>query len=308
MLLLKMLCPMQDFVVITFYKFFDFPDYKEQQQPIFNFADEQNIIGTILLAAEGINATIAGTQPALDAMLAFLRSGDRLADLTYKVSTAEKPPFKRLKVKLKKEIVTLGQPNIDPNNTVGTYIEPQDWNDLIQNPDVTLIDTRNDYEVAIGTFHGAKNPQTKSFREFPEYVAQNLDPAKNPKVAMFCTGGIRCEKATSYLLNQGFQEVYHLKGGILKYLEEIPAAQSLWEGECFVFDERVTVKHGLELGKYELCYACGHPIDEEDKAAEGYEIGVSCPYCVEALTPERRSRFEEKWRQREQMKAQQAQP
>ncbi|MBV5260788.1 rhodanese-related sulfurtransferase [Synechococcus moorigangaii CMS01] len=297
---------MKDFVVITFYKFFDFPDYQERQQAIFNCAAAQNIIGTILLAPEGINATIAGTQSALDALVTFLRNDPRLADLTYKVSTAPKQPFKRLKVKLKKEIVTLGQPNVDPNNTVGTYIDPQDWNDLIQNPDVTLVDTRNDYEVGIGTFKGAINPNTKSFREFPEYVAQNLDPKKHPKVAMFCTGGIRCEKATSYLLNQGFQEVYHLKGGILKYLEEIPTTESLWEGECFVFDERVTVKHGLETGQYELCYACGHPIDATDKASAAFEMGVSCPYCIEALTPERRSRFEARWQQRQQMKGCQA--
>jgi UPF0176 protein len=297
---------MQDFVVITFYKFFDFPDYKERQQPIYDFATTHGIIGTILLAPEGINATIAGTQSALDEAIAFLRQDDRLADLTYKVSTAPKQPFKRLKVKLKKEIVTLGQPSVDPNNTVGTYIDPKAWNDLIQNPDVTLVDTRNDYEVGIGTFKGAINPQTKTFREFPEYVAQHLDPATHPKVAMFCTGGIRCEKATSYLLNQGFQEVYHLKGGILKYLEEVPASESLWEGECFVFDERVTVKHGLKTGEYELCYACGHPIDQADKASADYEAGVSCPYCIEALTPDRRSRFEAKWRQRQQLKAHQA--
>ncbi len=302
----KPLNEMNDFVVITFYKFFDFPDYKERQQSIFHFAESQGIIGTILLAHEGINATIAGTQTALDAMVDFLHRDDRLADLIYKVSLAPKQPFKRLKVKLKREIVTLGQPNVDPSSIVGTYIDPKDWNKLIQDPEVILIDTRNDYEVGIGTFQGAINPRTKTFREFPEYVAQNLDPEKHSKVAMFCTGGIRCEKATAYLLDQGFQEVYHLKGGILKYLEEIPVEASLWEGECFVFDERVTVKHGLETGQYELCYACGHPIDEEDKASNTYEIGISCPYCIEALTPERRSRFEAKWQQRQQMRAHQA--
>lgn len=292
---------MQDFVVITFYKFFDFADYKEQQQSIFNFAATHNILGTILLASEGINATIAGTQPNIDATLDFLKSDLRLADLTHKISTADSAPFKRLKVRLKKEIVTFGQPQAKPNEKVGTYIPPAEWNQLIEDPAVTLVDTRNEYEVGIGTFQGAENPHTKSFRDFPEYVAANLDPAENPKVAMFCTGGIRCEKATSYLLNQGFEEVYHLQGGILKYLEEIPAEQSLWEGECFVFDERVTVKHGLAQGNYELCYACGHPIDDEDKASNEYEQGISCPYCIEALTPERRAKFTERWRQREQM-------
>lgn len=295
---------MKDFVVITFYKFFDFDDYKERQQPIYNFAAEHHIIGTILLAAEGINATIAGTETDIRAMLAYLKGDRRLTDLTHKISSAEKAPFKRLKVRLKKEIVTFGQPDAKPSEQVGQYVPPSEWNQLIQNSEVTLVDTRNDYEVGIGTFQGAKDPHTKSFRDFPDYVAQHLDPEKNPKIAMFCTGGIRCEKATSYLLKQGFQEVYHLQGGILKYLEEIPEADSLWEGECFVFDERVTVKHGLEEGEYELCYACGHPIDIEDKRSPHYEIGVSCPYCIEALTPERRAKFTEKWQQRQQMKAQ----
>ena len=295
---------MKDFVVITFYKFFDFDDYKERQQPIYDFAASYEILGTILLASEGINATIAGTEKAIAAMLDYLKGDRRLADLTHKVSTAEKAPFKRLKVRLKKEIVTFGQPDAKPNEQVGQYVPPSKWNELIQDPEVTLVDTRNDYEVGIGTFQGAKDPNTKSFRDFPEYVAANLDPEQNPKVAMFCTGGIRCEKATSYLLKQGFQEVYHLQGGILKYLEEVPEENSLWEGECFVFDERVTVKHGLEEGDYELCYACGHPIDAEDKASKDYEIGISCPYCIEALTPERRAKFTEKWQQRLHMKAQ----
>jgi UPF0176 protein len=298
---------MKDFVVVTFYKFFDFPDYTERQQPLLNFATAHNIVGTILLAAEGINATIAGTPNDIQATLDFLKGdflqGDRrLADLTHKLATAPEAPFKRLKVRLKKEIVTLGQPQANPSQQVGTYVPPSQWNDLIQNPEVTLIDTRNNYEVEIGTFKGATNPQTQSFRDFPQYVATNLDPTEHPKVAMFCTGGIRCEKATAYLLSQGFQEVYHLEGGILKYLEDIPEDQSLWQGECFVFDERVTVKHGLTTGAYELCFACGHPIDQEDKTSPDYEIGISCPYCIEALTPERRSKFTEKWRQRQQQK------
>lgn len=295
---------MKDFVVATFYKFFDFADYTERQQPLLNFATAHNIVGTILLAAEGINATIAGTPDDIQATLDFLKGdflqGDRrLADLTHKRSSAPTAPFKRLKVRLKKEIVTLGQPQANPSQQVGQYIPPSQWNDLIQNPEVTLIDTRNNYEVEIGTFKGATNPATDTFRDFPQYVATHLNPTQNPKVAMFCTGGIRCEKATSYLLSQGFQEVYHLQGGILKYLEEIPEDQSLWEGECFVFDERVTVKHGLATGEYELCFACGHPIDQEDKNSPDYNIGISCPYCIEALTPERRAKFTAKWQQRQ---------
>jgi UPF0176 protein len=180
---------------------------------------------------------------------------------------------------------------------VGTYVTPQEWNDLISDPEVTVIDTRNDYEVHIGTFKGAQNPQTNSFRDFPKYVRQNLDPSKHKKVAMFCTGGIRCEKASSFMLSAGFAEVYHLKGGILKYLEEVQPEESLWEGECFVFDERITVGHGLEPGNHELCFCCGHPLTDEDKTSSKYEEGISCPWCFDGLTEEKRVRQQEKWRQ-----------
>jgi UPF0176 protein len=201
-----------------------------------------------------------------------------------------------LKIRLKPEIVTLGLPEVDPNEKVGTYVEPENWNDLISNPEVIVIDTRNDYEISIGTFKGAENPQTQTFRDFPEYVKQNLDSHKHKKVAMFCTGGIRCEKASSYLISQGFQEVYHLKGGILKYLEEIPPEESLWEGECFIFDQRITVSHNLETGNQELCFGCGYPVSETDKTSPKYEKSISCPHCFHTLTPEKRKRLQQKWK------------
>ncbi|BAY78609.1 rhodanese domain-containing protein [Nostoc linckia NIES-25] len=283
-------------VVATLYKFVKLPDFAEKREPLLSYCQGQGIKGTILLAEEGINGTIAGSRQAIDSVLWFLRSDPRLADLEHKESYTQTPPFERMKVRLKQEIVTLGLPEIDPNERVGTYVTPQEWNDLISDPEVTVIDTRNDYEVNIGTFQGAENPQTLSFREFPDYVRQHLDPTKHKKVALFCTGGIRCEKASSFMLNQGFAEVYHLKGGILKYLEEIPAQESLWEGECFVFDERVAVSHGLEEGSYELCLSCGHPISEEDKLSPKYEQGISCADCFDSLTDEKRARQQEKWR------------
>jgi UPF0176 protein len=266
-------------IVATFYKFVSLPDYPQKQEQILAYCQEQNLKGTILLASEGINGTIAGTPQAIDNTLTFLQSDSRLADLEVKHSPATKMPFRRMKVRLKKEIVTLGKPDINPIKKVGTYVSPKEWNQLISEGSVTVIDTRNDYEVEIGTFKGAKNPNTQSFREFPEYVAQQLDPKQHKKVALFCTGGIRCEKATSYLLDQGFEEVYHLQGGILKYLEEVPTQESLWEGECFVFDQRVALGHNLTPGHYDLCYGCGHPISEADKATPEYEPGESCPHC-----------------------------
>lgn len=284
-------------VVATFYQFVRLSDCETLQVKLLQYCQSQGIKGTILLATEGINGTIAGERSAIDAMLTFLRSDPRLAGLQHKESTASDFPFERMKVKVKKEIVTLGKPEVKPAELVGTYVSSQDWNDLISDPDVIVLDTRNDYEVKIGTFHRAINPETHSFREFPEYVEQNLDPTHHRKVAMFCTGGIRCEKASSYLLHQGFQEVYHLQGGILKYLEEVPAEASLWQGECFVFDERIAIKQGLEPGTYEMCRSCGHPISDEDKAAPQYEEGISCPHCYDALTPEKRSRQLERQRQ-----------
>jgi UPF0176 protein len=249
-------------VVATFYKFVRLPDSAELRSSLHTRCESLDIRGTILLAAEGINGTIAGTPEAIEAFLTGLRLDSRFADLEHKESTASAPPFDRLKVRLKAEIVTLGLPEIDPNERVGTYVKPEDWNALIQDPDVVVIDTRNQYEVNIGSFERAENPQTRSFRQFPDYV-QRLDPAQHPKVALFCTGGIRCEKASSYMLSQGFSEVYHLQGGILKYLEEVPEAESLWQGECFVFDQRVAVQHGLAAGTHEMCQACGYPIAQE---------------------------------------------
>ena len=285
-------------VVAAFYKFVKLPDYAELRSPLLELCLAQGIRGTILLAAEGINGTIAGTRQGIDAVLTGLRSDDRFADLEQKESIADEMPFDRLKVRLKREIVTLGIPEVDPTEQVGRYVEPQDWNELITNPEVTLVDTRNQYEVNIGTFQGAKNPGTATFRQFPQYVEQQLDPAQHKKVALFCTGGIRCEKATAYLLAQGFEEVYHLKGGILKYLEEVPPEKSLWQGECFVFDQRVAVQQGLEPGTHEMCLSCGHPISEADKASADYEAGISCPYCIDRLTPEKRARQRAKRQQR----------
>jgi UPF0176 protein len=289
-------------VVATFYKFVYLSDFAAKQKPLEKYCQQQEIKGTILLAAEGINGTIAGSRQGIDAVLEWLRGDSRLADLEPKESYTDSPPFQRMKVKLKKEIVTFGLPETNPNQQVGTYIEPKEWNKLINDPEVIVIDTRNQYEVDIGTFKGANNPKTDSFREFPDYVAAHLDPQQHKKVAMFCTGGIRCEKASSFLLSQGFSQVYHLKGGILKYLAEVPAEESLWEGECFVFDERVTVKHRLAEGSYDLCYSCGYPISEADKTYPQYEPGISCPHCFEKLTPEKKARQQERQRQRQQLK------
>lgn len=285
--------------VITFYKFVQLDDYEAMRQPLLELCQAQGIKGTILLALEGINSTVAGTDDAVTELLAYLKQDPRLADLTHKTSWAEEQPFARMKVKLKQEIVTLGQPDVSPTKKVGTYVEPKDWNQVISAPDVVVIDTRNTYEVDIGTFHGAANPHTDSFREFPDYAAEQLDPTKHKKVAMFCTGGIRCEKASSYLLEHGFDQVYHLKGGILKYLEDVPAEESLWEGECFVFDERVTVQHGLEPGSYAMCHGCGHPVSEEDTRSPHYEPGITCPHCYEQLTEDQRIRFAERVKQRQ---------
>ncbi|MBD2539985.1 rhodanese-related sulfurtransferase [Coleofasciculus sp. FACHB-SPT36] len=274
-------------VVVAFYKFVKLPDFADKQDPLLSHCKRQGIRGTILLAAEGINGTIAGSREAIDSVLSFLRSDPRLVDLEHKESYADSPPFDRMKVRLKKEIVTLGLPEIDPSDRVGTYVSPQEWNELISDPEVTIIDTRNDYEVSIGTFKRAQNPKTASFRQFPTYVRNNLDPSKHKKVALFCTGGIRCEKATSFMMAQGFQEVYHLKGGILKYLEEVSPEDSLWQGECFVFDQRVAVREGLEIGTHEMCPRCGHPISEADQTSPDYQQGICCPYCCDRFTQEK---------------------
>ena len=292
------------YTVAAFYKFVPLSDLAAKKSKILASCQEKGIKGTVILAEEGINGTIAGSESAIAATLDYLRTFPGLADLESKESISKKPPFARLKVKIKQEIVTLGIPEVNPTQQVGTYVAPQDWNQVISDPEVVVIDTRNDYEVKLGSFQGATNPKTESFREFPKYTLNNIDPKKHPKVAMFCTGGIRCEKASSYLLAQGFKEVYHLKGGILKYLENVSPEESMWQGECFVFDERVAVKQGLELGSYELCYACGHPISEADKNSPQYKSNISCPYCYEQLTPEKKARQENRRRYREYKKQQ----
>jgi UPF0176 protein len=287
------------YTVVTFYKFVSLSDLETRRKSLLKYGRDRQIKGTILLATEGINGTIAGNETAIDGVMTYLRGDRDFAHIEFKKSTAQSMPFARLKVKIKSEIVTLGIPEVNPNRQVGTYVSPQQWNQIISDPEVTVIDTRNDYEVEIGSFKNAIDPKTQSFREFPQYIAENIDPGQHPKVAMFCTGGIRCEKASSYLLSQGFKEVYHLEGGILKYLEQVSAEESLWQGECFVFDERVAIKTGLTSGSYELCYACGHPISQNDKASPQYQPSISCPHCHEDLTPEKKARQLNRQRQRE---------
>lgn len=287
----------QMIVVCALYKFVELENFESLREPLRREMERHEVRGTLLLAREGINGTIAGSRKGIDAILAWLNQHPPLSPIDSKESYTTTPPFKRSKVKLKKEIVTMGVEGIDPKRSVGTYVDPTQWNDLISDPDVLLIDTRNDYEVEVGTFKHAVNPNTTTFREFPEYVKNHLNPEKHKKVAMFCTGGIRCEKSTAYLKEQGFDEVFHLKGGILKYLEHVPETESLWEGECFVFDDRVTVNHQLEKGQYDQCYACRLPITDEDKASEKYQQGVSCPRCYGKVTPDQRARFEEREKQ-----------
>ncbi len=284
-------------VVAALYHFADLADFCEMRGPLQAVCDAAGIKGSLLLAAEGINGTVAGSRAGIDALLEHLKSDVRLAELEHKESAAAAMPFYRMKVKLKKEIVTLGAPEANPNVCVGEYIDPADWNALISDPEVLLLDTRNDYEYVVGTFEGAVNPDTHSFREFPEFVQQNVDPARHKKVAMFCTGGIRCEKASSYMLQHGFDSVYHLKGGILKYLELVPQTESLWHGECFVFDERVSVGHGLKTGDYTLCRGCRFPLTAADRQAVEYEDGVSCPHCLHRLSEGKKTRLRERQKQ-----------
>ena len=284
-------------VVSALYHFVDLPDYQDLQPKFLDFLTRHGIHGTLLLAKEGINGTVAGTTEAITALHEFLRADPRFAGIVTKESTADEMPFHRTKVRLKKEIVTMGVENIDPLHIVGSYVKPADWNALVTDPDVIVVDTRNDYEVGIGTFQGALNPDTKTFREFPAYVDQELADHKGKKVAMFCTGGIRCEKSTAYLKQQGFDEVYHLEGGILKYLEEIPEEKSLWQGECFVFDSRVAVTHDLEQGSYDQCYACRMPITEAEKQDERYAKGVSCHHCHDNHDDNQKQRHRERERQ-----------
>jgi UPF0176 protein len=274
--------------IAAFYKFIRIEDIPALRQEIQGFGIScDGMCGTILLAPEGINGTIGAFPEALDRMIDLLDQKLTLRSGELKFSEAEKRPFNRFKVRPKKEIITLRRPEADPTQIVGTYVEAEDWNSLIANPDVVLIDTRNDYETKVGIFEGAIDPDMKVFTEFPDWVEKNLDPAKHKKVAMFCTGGIRCEKASSYMLAQGFEEVYHLKGGILKYLETIPADQSKWQGDCFVFDHRVSVGHGLRETGWNVCHACREPLSEEDRQHPSYEKGISCHHCIDSLTPQR---------------------
>lgn len=287
----------QQVVVSALYHFVRLDDYQSLRQPLYDFMIKHEIRGTLLLANEGINGTVAGPKQAIDKLHSWLRSDQRLKDLKTKESFDNSMPFYRTRVKLKKEIVTMGIPDIDPNHVVGSYVKPEDWNDLISDPDMVLVDTRNDYEVSIGTFRNAINPKTDTFRQFPDYVKSNLNPGKHKKVAMFCTGGIRCEKSTAYLKEQGFEEVYHLQGGILKYLETVAEADSMWEGECFVFDNRVSINHQLEKGSYDQCHACRLPVTEEDKDSNKYIQGVSCPACYDKKSEQQKNRFAERERQ-----------
>ncbi len=294
---------MSNILVAALYHFVNLDDFEARRARLQELCERNNVMGTILLAREGINGTIAGPETGIREVLDQLRADERLKDLEHKESWADEMPFHRMKVRLKKEIVTMGVEGVDPNKQVGTYVDPEDWNALISDPDVVLVDTRNAYEYAIGTFKGAVDPQTESFREFPDWVKNSGEVPKNKKVAMFCTGGIRCEKATSYLLELGYEDVFHLKGGILKYLENVPKEESLWEGECFVFDQRVSVRHGLEPGDYDMCHACRMPLSQEEKTSPDYVKGVSCPKCIGTLDDEKRQRFASRQHQIELAKA-----
>ncbi len=286
-----------DATIATFYQFAHLPDFEAKRAPLKEHCERHSVQGTIILAHEGINGTIAGPSAGVELVLGFIRSDERLAGLSARISDTKRITFHRMKVVLRPEIVTLGAPEADPLESIGEYVEPSDWNALISDPGVTVVDTRNDYEVGMGTFRGAIDPKTGSFGEWPEYVQQNLDSDKHPKIAMFCTGGIRCEKASAYLLKHGFRDVFQLRGGILNYLQNMPESESLWEGDCFVFDHRVSVKHGLDQGAHEICFGCRWPLTGEEMQSLQYEAGVSCPRCAGELTPERRERLRERHRQ-----------
>ena len=284
-------------VIAAMYKFVLLADVEYLQCPLLLHCKTRDIKGTILLAEEGINGTVAGSRESIDSLVDYLKSDQRFHHMEYKESFANKIPFRRMKVRLKKEIVTMGVPGTKPNETTGIHVGVDEWNVLVSDPEVTVIDARNQYECEIGTFKNAISPRNKTFRDFPEFVKQELDPGENRKIAMFCTGGIRCEKATSYMLGNGFNEVFQLNGGILRYLEEVEPGKSLWQGECFVFDERVAVNEHLEKGGYEQCFACRRPLSSEDRKSSKYKPGISCPYCVAEMTEERRTRFSERQRQ-----------
>ena len=291
----------QPIQVAALYCFTPFDDPAALKGPLLAVCESAQVKGTILLAPEGVNGTIAGSPEGIAAVLDHIRTLPGAAEFDVKYSHADEPPFNRMKVRLKREIVTMGQPGIDPTASVGRYVDPQDWNDLIADPDTIVIDTRNDYEVAIGSFKGAVDPKTASFRDFPAWFRENranlLEGRK--KVAMFCTGGIRCEKSTSFLRSEGVEDVFHLKGGILKYLETVPEDESLYDGECFVFDQRVSVKHGLEIGSYGQCFACRMPLSETEMQSPDYAPGVSCPHCIGERNEEQRARYAERQKQQQ---------
>ena len=292
---------MHSFLTTTFYHFITLNNIKIFKTIIQDYCDNKSLKGTILLAQEGINGTISGKEDDILEFHKFIKKDQKFSDvfknLEYKSSWSNENPFYRMKVRLKKEIVALGLPEVSPAINVGKYVKPEDWNSLINDPEVILIDTRNNYEVDIGTFNNAINPKTTSFREFPQYVKKNLKSKKNKKIAMFCTGGIRCEKASSYMLENGFKEVYHLQGGILKYLEEVPKEKSLWQGECFVFDQRIAVTNELKEGRYGQCYACRHPLTPEEMKSDNYLEGISCSYCITKTSEIKKNNLQERQKQ-----------
>jgi UPF0176 protein len=296
---------MTQFLTAALYRFVELPDAAALKAPLQAVCDGNQVRGTLLLAREGINGTVAGPEAGIRSVLAYLRADPRLAALEHKESWSEKPPFLRMKVRLKKEIVTLGVAGVSPTQMAGHYVKPQDWNALISDPEVVLVDTRNDYEVAIGSFQGAIDPRVRTFADLPQWLAGQegeggvlrAQGGRKPKVAMFCTGGIRCEKSTALMRLWGYDEVYHLEGGILKYLETVPQAQSMWRGDCFVFDERVSVGHGLRPGAYELCRSCRHPVGDAERASPHFVEGVSCPHCFSEKTAAQKKGFAERQRQ-----------
>ena len=283
--------------ITTFYQFADLPDFEEWKRQLEELGEKEQVLGTVILGKEGINATLSGPEDGVRTFMSFIRADKRFADMPSRSTFTSRQTFYRLRVVIRDEIVTLGVPGINPSEVVGKYVEPEDWNALIDDPDVLLVDTRNDYEVELGTFKGALDPDTQNFSEWPDFVKDYLKKSPKRKIAMFCTGGIRCEKASSHLLQNGFEEVYHLKGGILNYLEKIGPEESLWEGECFVFNHQVSVTHGLKDGQAVLCFGCRWPLSDDDRSSPDYEEGVSCPKCNKELSDAKRESLRERQRQ-----------